>query len=534
MAESETLTLRRIPRLELNELAREWGFAIAAEEESEYLRLVDGVLSVLDELDRHPVPVENVEAVRDPGRPPGPGEDPCNAVVRWCRVESTHEGVLGGMRIAVKDSVAVAGVPMTCGSRILTGFVPERDAVVTERILEAGGVIAAITNMDDLAFSGGGDTSCYGPTLCPFDLARTAGGSSGGSAAALWYEGVDAAIGSDQGGSIRVPAAWCGVIGLKPTHGLVPYTGIAGIDRTFDHAGPLGRTAESVARLLQAVTSGGSAAPQRGDTAVADYLSAVAGAADDLRGIRLGLVAESLGEGVGATAEVAEATQETLERLRELGADIREVSLPEHLQAGGIAFAGFVEGMTALMAGGGNGYHWFGRYSPDLALALRRGLTARAGELPASVKTALLVGTHLRRSYLGAVYAQAQNLRPWLRSAYDRALEGLDALLLPATPGLPHRDDPALSLSDRVLRGWGVLANTYPTDMTGHPALTIPVAETGGLPVGLMLVGRPLAEARLLQVARTVEGSLGWRPDPSLAAAAGRAPSLTPKGPPSD
>ena len=153
-------------------------------------------------------------------------------------MQEKPEGPLAGMRIALKDSMALAGVPMTCGSRVLEGYVPSRDAVIVERLLAAGAEIVAITNMDDLAFSGGGDSSAYGATLCPFDPERTAGGSSGGSAAALWYEGVDAGLGTDQGGSIRVPAAWCGVVGLKPTHGLVPYAGIVGSTAPSTTRGP--------------------------------------------------------------------------------------------------------------------------------------------------------------------------------------------------------------------------------------------------------------------------------------------------------
>ena len=163
------------------------------------------------------------------------------------------EGILSGLRLAMKDSVAIAGIPLTCGSAILQGFVPRYDATVTDRILRAGAEIVCITNMDDLAFSGGGESSWYGPTRNPFDPERSAGGSSSGAAAALWYDGIDLAVGCDQGGSIRAPASWCGVVGLKPTHSLVPYTGIAGIDATFDHCGPLARTAEGTALLLQAM-----------------------------------------------------------------------------------------------------------------------------------------------------------------------------------------------------------------------------------------------------------------------------------------
>ena len=500
----------RISRDDFDELARRWGFSIDDAEAEAYRDLLERVLTVVDDVE----PSAAAPPPRDAGRPPQTDEDPLNAVVRWCRVQEKQEGPLAGMRIALKDSMALAGVPMTCGSRVLEGYVAPRDAVIVERLLAAGAEIVAITNMDDLAFSGGGDSSAYGATLCPFDLERTAGGSSGGSAAALWYEGIDAGLGTDQGGSIRVPAAWCGIVGLKPTHGLVPYSGIAGIDRTFDHAGPMARTVEASARVLDVL------APSAG------AVSAVADAPADLSGVRLGVVTESVGEYVGAQTPVVEALNAALERLRGLGAEVVEVSLPEHLQAGGIAFAGFVEGMTALVAGGGNGFHHAGPYEPELALALREGLDKRGDALPPQVKAVLLAGTHLGRLYLGAAYATAQNRRPALRDGHDRALEGLDALVYPTTPGLPHGVDPELPMSERVWRGWALLANTYPTDMTGHPALSLPLAEADGLPVGVMLVGRHGDDARLLALGRTAERELGWRPDPAGVRARAAVPQL--------
>jgi amidase len=366
--------------------------------------------------------------------------------------------------------------------------------------------------MDDLAFSGGGDTSAYGPTLCPFDRTRTAGGSSGGSAAALWYEGVDAALGTDQGGSIRVPAAWCGVVGLKPTHGLVPYAGIVGIDQTLDHAGPIARTVEETALLLQAIAGPHEDDPRQRAVPAADYRAAVADAPADLAGIRIGVVGEAFGEEVGAEPAVTEAAHAAAGRFERLGAELRELSVPEHLQVGGVAFATFIEGMTALVAGGGNGFHWPGRYAPDLARALGDGIARRGDELPPQVKVTLVLGAHLQARYRGAVYARGQNLRPRLRAGFDRALGEVDALLLPTTPGLPHLDDPSLSISERVLRGWAVLANTYPTDLTGHPALSLPAAEAEGLPVGVMLIGRRFDDASLLAIARTYERRYGWLP----------------------
>ncbi len=506
-----------IPRIEpeeLRQLARSWGFSADAEEEGELLAIAEAVFPAFDELEAQPsARVEPVAATRDPGRRPEPAEDPLNAIVRLCRVSAERaEGVLSGQRIGVKDSVAIAGIPLTCGSRVLQGYVPAEDSVVADRILRAGGEVVATTNMDDLAYSAGGDSSWYGPTLNPWDESRTAGGSSGGSAAALFYDGIDVAVGADQGGSIRVPASWCGVIGLKPTHSLVPYVGIAGIDATFDHCGPLGRTTEAVAALLAAIAGPDAGDPRQRDVRVGDYVGAVAHARDDLRGVRIGVVAEGFAEAIGVEGATADAVRDSAERLRGLGGEIRDVSLPEHLRAGGIAFAGFVEGMANVIGAGGNGYGWTGRYWEDFAAALRTGLEAHAQDLSPQVKVALVAGSFLRRRYGGALYAKAQNLRPWLRAAYDAALARVDVLLLPTTPWRAHELAPDLSVAERVLRGWRNLSNTYPTNMTGHPAISLPLAEAEGLPVGVMLVGRHFDDARLLALAATCERTLGWRP----------------------
>jgi amidase len=504
----------RISPAELHEVARSWGFTVEDAEAEQLLAVAEAVFQAFDLLDSQQAPVvEPVAAVRDPGRRPAEGEDPLNAIVRFCRVRAEgHEGVLSGKRIASKDAVAVAGIPLTCGSRVLQGFVPQEDSVVTDRILRAGGEIVAITNMDDFAFSAGGESSWYGPTLNPWDSTRTAAGSSGGSAACLFYDGIDAAVGGDQGGSIRAPSSWCGVVGLKPTHGLVPYVGITGIDQTFDHCGPMGRTTADAAALLQAIAGKEDSDPRQRDVPSSDYVAAVAEAPDSLAGVRLAVVAEGFAEEVGIESATAEAVRETVERLRGLGAETVDVSLPEHLQAGGIAFIGFVEGMTNLMESGGNGYSWPGRYWEDLAPALAEGLREHSHELSPQMKVTLIAGRWLRARYAGALYAKAQNLRPWLCGAYNRALDGVDALLLPTTPWRAHELNPDLPMADRVLRGWANLANTYPTDMTGHAAISLPLAEADGLPVGVMLVGRRFDDARLLALGATCERAFGWEP----------------------
>ena len=504
--------LPRIDPSDLPGLARGWGFDPAPDEAGELLAVAEAVFSVLDTLDgQEPDLPAPVEAVREPGSRPSATDDPLNAIVRRCRVRAEGcEGLLSGKRLAMKDSVAIAGIPLTCGSAILQGFVPKHDATVTERILRAGAEIVCITNMDDLAFSGGGESSWYGPTRNPFDPERSAGGSSSGSAAALWYDGIDLAVGCDQGGSIRAPASWCGVVGLKPTHSLVPYTGIAGIDATFDHCGPMARTAEGTALLLQAMAGKDPGDPRQHEVPRADYTRAVERAGADLSDLRIGIVTEGFSEGVGAEPATCDAVRAAAERLAGLGAELYERSLPEHLQAGGVAFAGFVEGMTALMTSGGNGIGWSGRYWEELAPAIVAGLRERGNELSPQVKAVLTAGVHLRERLGGAPYARAQNLRPWLRAAYDRTLDDIDVLLMPTTPFRAFRLDDELRTSERVLRGWANLANTYPTDMSGHPAISLPLAEADGLPVGVMLVGHRFDDARLLAIAATCERTLGW------------------------
>jgi amidase len=323
---------------------------------------------------------------------------------------------------------------------------------------------------------------------------------------------VDISVGCDQGGSIRVPAAWCGVIGLKPTHSLVPYTGIIGIDQTFDHTGPMGKSIADVAALLQVIAGKDDSDPRQRDVPARDYIKAVNTIPDTLSGVTLGVVTEGFSAEARVQPSVVEAVEAAIDRFARLGAKIRRISIPEHLRAGGASFATAIQGMTNLLESGGNGYGWKGRYWEELPTSLHVGLRARADDLSAQVKSYLILGAYLEREYSGTLYARAQNVRPTLATAYDRALDEIDALLMPTTPGLAHTLGSSLPLAERVLRGWAVLSNTIPTDMTGHPALTIPAAETGGLPVGVMLIGRRFGDDQLLAIAATYEQRHGWLP----------------------
>jgi amidase len=492
-------------------------FRLGNDEADEYAELADAVLDVLDLVDGAPLPGYARPTPRDAGpRPYTPrtdADDPLNAIVGWTDIASGDSGILDGLRLAIKDSVSIAGVPMTLGSAAVQGYAPRVDSVVVDRILAQGGRIVATTNMDDFAFSGGGETSAFGPIRNPHDHSRAAGGSSSGSAAALSYrDRIDAAIGTDQGGSIRVPAAWCGALGLKPTHGVVPYTDIAGIDPTFDHAGPMATSVDVLGRLFLAIAGPDASDPrQRGVEFDSDPVrAALESTSTDFTGVRVGVVVEGFSEDDPARAATAAAVRAVSDQLRADGAHVEDVSVPEHLLGGGVAFAGFIEGMSATALGGGNGFGWQGRYNPELAAALHEAFHRHGQLLSAQIKLVALLGEHLRRTTSGAGYASAQNQRSWLRAAYDKALARYDVLLMPTVPYVAHEIEPELGLAARALKGWAALANCTPLNMTGHPALSLPAAAADGLPVGVMLIGSHGSDGRLIDLAGRYERRHGW------------------------
>ena len=503
---------------QIRSLAGMAGFEVGPEEMDDFETLTQFVLAQLEAFDTliNP-PLSIVPAKRDYDEisqtRPSP-DDPYNAIIRRCDVAGDDAGILTGKRIGLKDLISVAGLPMTCASRILVNFVPQEDATVTARILREGGRITALLNLEDLAFSGGGETSAFGTVLNPFDRMRTASGSSGGSAAALYYDDIDITFGTDQGGSIRLPAAWCGVLGLKPTHGLVPYTGIAGIDHTIDHVGPLAQTVTDLALGLQAVAGRDGLDPrQPGQVDTQDYSAAVAGAPDSLDGFRVGVINEALGEeGPPGTAETVQATRESLGVLGQLGATVEDISLPEHA-LGAMLFPVIVfGGGAATFRSFGQAYHQTGRYDLAMTQAFADGLTQRANELPPTVKLVTLIGAYLHREYGGTIYGLAQNLRPQIAAGFDAALRTYDLLLTSTATHYAHCALPEASVSEKVMRGYGMVSNCAPTNFTGHPALSMPLAEADGLPVGVQIIGPRFGEAKMLAFAQVLEREHGWRP----------------------
>jgi amidase len=443
---------------------------------------------------------------RDAGFRPGLGDDPLNAIVRRCSIKGASEGKLAGKRIGLKDNVSMAGIPLSAGSLVLDGYVPDSDATIVTRLLDAGAEIVAVLNMDNFASSGAGNTSVYGPILNPHSREHLAGGSSGGSAAALYYDYVDMAIGGDQGGSIRIPAAWCGVVGLKPTYSLVPYTGILGMDPTVDHAGPMARSTADIALMLEVIAGKDPLDARQLEVPVGRFTEALSKGA---QGVRIGLVREGFGLRE-SEADVDAAVHKAADILKGMGATVEEVSIPWHRRAGGLVFALLTGGMAALMDGNAVGYHRKGHYSQSLATAMGKARRVHGNDFPPTLKLMLLIGKYLNERYHARPYIQAQALRVDLQASYDLALERFDVLAMPTTPMKAHKYEVDLGVKDLISQGFNMTSNTAPFNLTGHPSISIPCAKSNGLPIGLMLTGRHFDDAKLIQVSHAFESSVNW------------------------
>lgn len=493
-------------REQLGEIAREFGLNLSEEDARSYLGLMEGTIASYHRLDELAEPELPVKYPRTGGYRPEPEDNPLNAWYQRCSIDGADSGPLSGKRLAIKDNVCLAGVPMMNGTAVLEGYTPEFDATIVTRILDAGGEIVGKAVCESLCFSGGSHTSDTGPVLNPHDHTRSAGGSSSGSAALVANGDVDMAIGGDQGGSIRMPAGWCGIYGLKATHGLVPYTGVFPIELTLDHTGPMASTVSDVALLLSAIAGEDGLDPRQRGLRVGDYTASLGGGVE---GLKIGVVTEGFGWPGLSEDDVDETVRSAAESLGQMGAAVSEVSVPMHRDGIHLWNAIAIEGATELMVRGNSmGTNWEGHYSTSLLDAFGRGRLTRADDLSETVKLTMLLGEHMRKSYHGRYYAKAQNIARNLKAAYDDALEETDLLLMPTLPlkatKLPAADAPP---EERVARSLEMLPNTAPFDVSGHPAMNVPCGYSSGLPVGMMLIGSKWDEEIVLRAARAFEQS---------------------------
>ena len=490
-------------------IGRALGLNLSAQDAESFCQLLQPSFTALRQLDELVEPTLPVKYPRDGGWRPAPEDNPLNGWYWRCEIKGATEGPLKGKTFAIKDNVCVAGIPMMNGTRLLEGFVPDIDATVVTRILEAGGIIKGKSVCESLCASGGSHTSDNGPVHNPHDSRRTTGGSSSGSGALVAAREVDMAIGGDQGGSIRVPSAWCGICGLKPTYGLVPYTGAFPIELTVDHLGPMARSAADCALLLEVIAGPDGLDPrQQANLASASYTKALTG---EVKGLRLAIVQEGFGL-PGSEKDIDEAVVAAAHAFEKVGARVAGVSIPRH-RDGSAIFMGMAEGILAtLITGSGLGTNWKGYYATSMLDAFARRLRAQPDDLPETAKMFAINGLYLRERYHGHYYAKAQNLARALKAAYDAVLRDHDLLVMPTiSTQAPLLPAPGCSREEYMHAALGLLdsANTAQFDFTGHPAMSVPCGKPESLPIGMMLVGRTGADATVLRAADAWQRNFG-------------------------
>ena len=490
----------------LRRAAADLGLALGEADIAEFRDLTADMMEALRPLDAMSDNLPEVSYPRSPGTRPSPEDDPLHAWYVRTSVRGADAGPLRGRQVVLKDNICLAGVPMMNGASTLEGYVPDVDATVVVRVLDAGGEIVGKAHCEYFCYSGGSHTNATGPTHNPHRRGYSAGGSSSGCAALVGAGEISMAIGGDQGGSIREPSAFCGAYGLKPTHGLVPYTGIFPIDQTLDHAGPITASVADNALLLEVLAGADGLDPRQVSPQVYPYTEAVSKGVD---GLRIGVLAEGFGQ-PKASAGVEEAVRAAVARLADAGAQVTAVSVPMHREAISIWAAIAVEGTTAMMMDNAVGSGDPGLHVTSLAIA-HSGWKSKADMLSEPLKAALLAGHYLRAVYGGRYYAKAQNLVRRLRQAYDEVLGQADLLVMPTVPFTAPPLPQGHSRAEMLSPGFDPIVNTAPFDCTGHPAMSVPCGMRGGLPVGLMFVARHWDESTIYRAAGTLEAVGDWR-----------------------
>lgn len=486
----------------LQSILASYQMTMSDEETRDYQQLIqDEMFESYEHVAQLPEQKLPVKYKRSSGYRPEKEENPLNAWYWKTTIEHAPHGRLEGKRIALKDNISVAGIPMMNGSKVLEGFIPDIDAIIVTRILDEAGEIAGKAVCESFCCDCSSFTSDTGPVLNPYNTTCSAGGSSSGSAVLVATGQVDMAIGCDQTGSIRMPSSWCGILGLKPTWGLVPYTGIFSVDRSLDHCGPMARTSQELAMLLDVI-----AGPDVHDPRSSLQKPSIQNLDTGIKGLRIGIVNEGFNWPC-SDEQVDNLVVQAAQSLTEKEAVVDYVSIPWHRHGIHIANIINTEGTAAQMfAGHSLGTGWHGYYQTELLDTFVKGMQTKSDALSAAAKLTLLTGQYMQQTYNGKFYAKAQNLGNQLKDAYNRALNDFDVLVMPTVPytatKLPEKK---ASLAEQIKCSFGVDTNTGAFDVTGHPALSIPCGLIKGLPVGMMVVGRFGEEGTLLKIANAYE-----------------------------
>jgi aspartyl-tRNA(Asn)/glutamyl-tRNA(Gln) amidotransferase subunit A len=404
---------------------------------------------------------------------------------------------LGGVPVGIKDVMVTRGIRTTAGSKILGNYIPPYDCTAVSRLEAAGAVVLGKTNCDEFAMGSSNENSAWKPVHNPRDLSRVPGGSSGGSAAAVAADMAVVTLGSDTGGSIRQPASFCGVVGLKPTYGRVSRYGLIAFASSLDHIGPFGKTVKDAATVLQIIAGRDPMDPTSADIPVPDY---VAELDKPVRGLKIGVAKEYLGEGLDP--EVRSAVADAVEKLSKLGCEIVEVSLP-HTEYAISAYyiIATAEASSNLARFDGVRYGYRASDAKTLSEMYRR---TRDQGFGAEVKRRIMLGTYaLSAGYYDAYYLKAQKVRALLTRDFEEAFKKVDAIVTPTSPTAAFKlgekiDDPlAMYLADIY---------TVTANIAGIPGISVPCGETEAkLPIGLQILGKHFDESTVLRVASAYE-----------------------------
>ncbi|MEP1768741.1 MAG: amidase [Sulfitobacter sp.] len=497
------MTINRPTVEELQAAALEIGIHFGDAEAAVYHELMQGQLDAYDLVDSMKPDMPQPAYPRSSGEKPAPQDNPFNAWAVKSTIKGSGRGKLLNKTVAIKDNVCVAGVPMANGTSILADYVPETDATIVTRILDEGGDILGKANCEYYCASGGSHTSVNGVVENPVVPGYNAGGSSSGSTALVAAGIVDMATGGDQGGSVRIPASYCGVVGLKPTHGLVPYSGIFAVELTLDHAGPITRTVADNALMLEVMAGPDGLDPRQNGAPSQPYTQALD---KGVKGLKVGIVTEGFGT-QGAEAEVDARVMEAAEKLGAAGATVSTVSIPLHPAGAAIWTPIFLEGTFDLMLrNSAYGTNMKGTFDEGL-LDAQSQWKDRADELSPTAKLGMLTGHFTSSRNNGRYYGKAQNLNRLLTADYERALAEVDILIMPTTPmATTQLPSPDAGPAEVIARAFEMVGNTAPTCATGHPAISVPVGKTSDTrPIGAMLIAKHHDEMTLFSAAQALE-----------------------------
>ena len=452
-------------------------------------------------------PLPEVKYPRTPGYRPTGDENPHNAWYYKTEVKGAREGKLAGKTVALKDNVMLAGVPMMNGSATLEGFVPNLDATVVTRLLDAGATITGKAHCECFCLSGGSHTNATGAVHNPRAPGYSAGGSSSGSAALVAAGDVDMALGGDQGGSVRIPAAYCGIVAMKATYGLVPYTGVMPIEPFIDHTGPMTANVADNALMLEAMAGPDGYDTRQQNVVTQPYSELLDGG---VAGMKIAVLKEGFGH-ENSEADVDAFVRAGAARFADMGAAVDEVSIPMHLAGPAIWTPIALEGLTqTMMLGDGYGVSRQDLYATAL-MDFHHNWREKADALSESLKLTLMMGAYVDKTAGKRFYGKAVNLSYSLRAAYHAVLADYDLILLPTLPvkatPLPSAEDDWNFYIDRAFE---MIGNTAPFNISHHPALSMPCGMSDGRPVGMMLVGRFFGEATVYQAAQAFEQAGDW------------------------